>query len=137
MNIEERVKKALESRKKGYNCCQAVLCAFEDKYDMSESDMLKVSEGFGGGMGIMSVCGAVTGMVIVGGLEHADGNTEKNTTKQITRKAIVKMQKEFEEKNKSLICSELKGVDTGVMLRSCDGCVEDAIRIVDNYLGEK
>lgn len=135
--VNDRVKRALESRKKGYNCCQAVLCAFEDRYEISESDLLKVSEGFGGGMGIMSVCGAVSAMVIVAGLEKADGNTEKNTTKKETKDVAVAMQKKFEEMNKSLICKELKGVDTKVMLRSCDGCIEDAVRIVCEYLGEE
>ena len=138
MNIEERVKIAEESRKRGYNCCQAVLCAFSDKYDdFTESQMLKVAEGFGGGMGLLSVCGAVPGMVMVAGLENADGNTEKNTTKGATRKIAVDFQNKFKEKNQSLICSELKGVETKKVLRSCEGCIEDAIRIVGEYLGEK
>ncbi|MCI7442072.1 MAG: C-GCAxxG-C-C family protein, partial [Clostridium sp.] len=41
---------------------------------------------------------------------------------------------EFREKNTSVICRELKGVDTNVVLRSCDGCIEDAARIAYNVL---
>ena len=138
MNIEKRFQIAEESRKRGYNCCQAVICAYSDRYDdITESQMLKFAEGFGSGMGLLSVCGAVTGMVMLAGLENANGSTEKNTTKGVTRKVAIDLQNKFKEKNKSLICSELKGVETKKVLRSCEGCIEDAIRIVGEYLGEK
>ena len=41
---------------------------------------------------------------------------------------------EFEKKNGSIVCRELKGIDTGKVLRSCDGCIEDGIRILGEYL---
>ena len=44
------------------------------------------------------------------------------------------MVKKFEEKNGTIICRELKGVDTGKLIRDCDGCVEDAATIVDEYM---
>ena len=47
------------------------------------------------------------------------------------------VQKEFEEKNGSGICSELKGINTGKVLRSCDGCVADAAEIAEKYLYSK
>jgi hypothetical protein len=40
----------------------------------------------------------------------------------------------FEQKNKSIICKEIKGVETGEVLRSCDGCIEDAVAILDELL---
>ena len=45
----------------------------------------------------------------------------------------------FEEKNGSVFCRELKGKDTGVVLRSCAGCIEDAAEIAEDILktGEK
>lgn len=42
----------------------------------------------------------------------------------------------FQEMNNSIICREIKGVDTGIVLRSCDGCVEDAAGIIEEYLAE-
>ena len=51
-----------------------------------------------------------------------------------TIKKVRQMAKEFEEKNKSLICRELKGIDTGTPLRSCPGCIEDAVRIIGEHL---
>ena len=45
--------KALELHAKGYNCAQAVACAFSDQVDMDEDQLFKVMEGFGAGMGGM------------------------------------------------------------------------------------
>ena len=54
---------------KGYNCAQAVVCAFIDLTNVSETDALRASSSFGGGMGRMrEVCGAVSGMFMVAGL---------------------------------------------------------------------
>ena len=36
--------------------------------------------------------------------------------------------------NESVICRELKGVETGTVLRSCTGCIEDAVKIVEKYI---
>ena len=73
LSVDERVTLALENKEvKGYNCAQAVVCAFKDKYDLPESVLFRVSEGFGLGMGAESVCGAVTAMSILTGLENSD-----------------------------------------------------------------
>ena len=48
-------------------------------------------------------------------------------------KAKVMMEK-FAEKNSSVICKELKGLTGGPVLRTCDGCIEDAARLVAEYL---
>ena len=126
MKTEERKQIAIESRKRGYSCSQAVTCAFKDRYGIDESTLLKISEGFGGGIaGTKGVCGAVTAMVLLAGLENADGNTEKVTSKQDTYKIGSEFMDAFEEKNGSVICSKLKGLDGGEMLRSCNGCIED------------
>ena len=50
---------------------------------------------------------------------------------------IMYLLKEFEEKNGSTICSVIKGVETKKVLRSCDGCVEDATAIVEKYMEGK
>ena len=40
----------------------------------------------------------------------------------------------FQKKNGSVICHEIKGVDTGKVLRSCDGCIADAVEFLQEYL---
>ena len=44
------------------------------------------------------------------------------------------IKKAFIEKNQTTRCRELKGIDTGKVLRSCDGCIEDAARIANQVL---
>ena len=64
----DRVTRAVENHKKGYNCAQAVLCAFSDITDLTEDQLFRLSEAFGGGMGgTKGVCGAVSAMVFLAG----------------------------------------------------------------------
>ena len=52
---------AVEKFKKGYNCCQAVACAYCEELGVKEEDMFRITEGFGSGMGgLKDTCGAVT-----------------------------------------------------------------------------
>jgi len=128
----ERAEKAIENHKKGYNCAQAVLCAFCDKTDFTEDQLFKISEAFGGGMGgTQGVCGAVSAMVFLAGIEKSIGvENIPNTNKANSYKFARELMGEFYNKNKSIMCSELKGEN----LRSCDGCIEDAVKILEKYL---
>lgn len=126
-----RVKKALENHKRGYNCAQAVLCAFSDVTDFCEDQLFRISEGFGFGMGTQGTCGAVSAMVFLAGLENSVGVDEiPNTNKKESYKLSKELINTFEEKNKSIICAQIKGEN----LRSCDGCIEDAVRIFEEKL---
>ncbi len=122
---------ALENHNKGYNCAQAVICAFADKTDFTEDQLFRLSEGFGFGMGTQGTCGAVSAMVFLAGLEKSAGvdkipETNKKESYALARELI----EAFEEKNKSTICKEIKGNN----LRSCDGCIEDAVKILEEKL---
>lgn len=132
--MNEKAQKALENHHKGYNCAQSVACAFADELGMDEKEIFRLMEGFGFGMGCMEVCGAVSGMTAAAGLRESDGNLDAPASKKASYKASRKMVDAFKEKNGSVICKEIKGVETGKVLRSCDGCVEDAAEIVDKYL---
>lgn len=133
--MSDQVARALENHKKGMNCCQAVACAFSQEVGVDEQILFKAGEGFGAGMGGMEcTCGAVSGAVLLAGMKNSSGDAAsptKGKTYQLS-KAIVR---DFEEKNGSVICKELKGVETKKVLRSCDGCIEDAVRIVQKVLG--
>lgn len=128
--MDERIKRAHDNHKKGYNCAQSVICAYSDLLGVDEETLFKLSEGFGLGMGMMATCGAVTGMFMAAGLVNSSGDLSACNTKPETMKVIKQLREAFEQKNGSLICRELKGVDTKKVLRSCDGCIEDAVRII-------
>ena len=61
-----RAERAAEYHKKGYNCAQAIVCAFCDKAGLDEETAFKVSEGLGLGVSdTYGTCGAVTGMLLL------------------------------------------------------------------------
>lgn len=133
--MNTRTEKALENHKKQYNCCQAVACAFCDLVGVEEETMFKLAEGFGLGMGGMEgTCGAVSGAILVAGMKNSTGNLEAPNSKGKTYQLSKEITKEFLEKNKSIICKELKGVETKQPLRSCDGCIHDAAAILEEIL---
>ena len=127
-----RCEKAVEYHKKGCNCAQAVVCAFADKIGMEEDVLFRLSEAFGGGMGgTGNVCGAASGMVFVAGALKSKGiNNLPETNKKESYEFAAKLLKDFEEKIGSLICGEIKCKN----LRSCDGCIEDAVKILEEKL---
>ena len=130
-----RAERAAEYHKKGYNCAQVVLCAYADELGMDEETLFRISEGFGAGMGgMMETCGAVTAMFMALGLANSSGDLQACDTKAQTMGKVRELAAKFKEKNGSIVCRELKGIDTGKVLRSCDGCIEDGIRILGEYL---
>jgi len=135
ITMEERIAKSMELHKKGYNCCQAVACAFLDKTDLDEETMFRLTEGFGLGMGGMKgTCGAISGAVVLAGLKNSTGNLEKPDSKGATYKLSKQIVNEFIEKNQSIVCKEIKGVETGEVLRSCNGCIKDAVILAGKIL---
>ena len=134
-SIEERVAEIKNKHTRGYNCAQIVLCSYAEELGIDEETLFRISEGFGAGMGgMMQTCGAVTAMFMALGLANSSGDLQACDTKPQTMKKVRELAAEFEKKNGSIVCRELKGIDTGKVLRSCDGCIEDGIRILGEYL---
>lgn len=134
-SIEERVAEIKDKHTRGYNCAQIVLCSYAEELGIDEETLFRISEGFGAGMGgMMQTCGAVTAMFMALGLANSSGDLQACDTKTQTMKKVRELAAEFEKKNGSIVCRELKGIDTGKVLRSCDGCIEDGIRILGEYL---
>ena len=134
-SIEERVAEIKDKHTRGYNCAQIVLCSYAEELGIDEETLFRISEGFGAGMGgMMQTCGAVTAMFMALGLANSSGDLQACDTKTQTMEKVRELAAEFEKKNGSIVCRELKGIDTGKVLRSCDGCIEDGIRILGEYL---
>ena len=133
----DRVEKALENQRMGCNCSQAIGCAFCDIAGIDEGQMFGLMEGFGlGGGDMQGTCGAVSGAAAVIGMLTSSCTPESPVTKQKTMKAVRALAASFREKNGSTICKDLKGAETGKVLRSCSGCVEDAAKLLQEYIDE-
>ena len=97
--------------KQGYNCCQAVFCAFCQDFGINSETGLKLSSSFGGGMGGMrEVCGAVSGMFMVLGLKYGYCVSNDIDLKKQHYNLIQQAAKKFTEENGSIICKELLGI---------------------------
>ena len=131
----DRVKTAAEYHIQGYNCGQAVACAYCDLVGMDEATLFRAAEAFGAGMGGMeTTCGAVSGAVLLAGLKNSGGDLENPRTKGGSYRLSKQIVEEFQKKNTTVVCKELKGVETKQALRSCDGCIEDAAAIAERIL---
>lgn len=123
---------------KGYNCAQAVACAFCEDFGLRQEDVFRMAEGFGLGMGMMDMCGALSGMAMVVGMQNSVGNPDRGPlTKADTYRKVRELIADFTEQNGSHICRELKGVDTGKVLCPCSQCILDAVALTERYLAEQ
>lgn len=139
INLDKKVRVELAHRlhmEKRYNCAQAVSCTFADILNMDEADIFRAAEAFGLGMGAMGTCGAVSGMALVIGLLNSDGNIENPATKRKCYRLISECHERFEKKNGTVICRELKGIDTGKVIRGCNDCIGDAVEILCDVLNQ-
>ena len=66
MNHEEEAKRLFMQ---GYNCAQAVFCAFCDETGLDIDTAARMASSFGGGMGrLREVCGTVSGALLALGI---------------------------------------------------------------------
>ncbi len=123
----ERAKKAVEYNQGRNNCCQSVLLAYEDRLNMTEEELCALGAAFGAGMGCMeATCGALCGAQMALGMLKYDGRPVGAEARTIL--------KEFTERAGASICKELKGIETGRVLCSCDNCVKHAVEILEEHL---
>lgn len=119
---------ALEYRAKGLNCAQSVVLAFKDLVNYSEEELLKITQGFGTGIGgsTLGTCGAITGADIIINLMSSDRPTAMKRSKELIER--------FYAQNGSVTCRVLKGIDTGKVLRTCNDAITDAVVFTEEIL---
>lgn len=146
--IEERVTRATDNFKAGYNCSQSVVAAYADLYGYSKEQALKMSASFGGGIGRMrQTCGAACGMFMLAGLATGSTEADDRVGKSRNYKTVQSLAEKFKAENGSLICAELLGlvkpegsseaeVRTAQYYkkRPCVKMVETAARLFGEYL---
>lgn len=110
--LDNKPEYAVKLFKEGYNCSQAVLCAYCKELGVDFETALKLSSSFGGGMGrLREVCGAVSGMFMVAGLKYGYIDPKDRALKQKHYELIQDLAQRFKEKNGSIVCRELLGLD--------------------------
>ena len=152
--LDERVQRAVDNFMAGYGCCQSVVAAFSDLYGLDETMAKRIGAGFGGGVGRMRMmCGAVSGIVILVGLDCGQTDGSDREGKSACYKVVQDLLEKSRQENGSIICAEILGLkghekakDSYVAsprtaeyykTRPCAAKVESAARIFANYLKEK
>ena len=134
----------------GYNCAQAVVCAFDDLTGLDRETAARLASSFGGGMGRMrEVCGTVSGALLVLGLARGYADPTSQEAKKAHYARVREFARRFREQNGSIICRELlQGVETtpGVdpeprtaeyyARRPCPNLAWQAAHILDEMLSE-
>ena len=120
IDVEERVEKAKRLFKEGgYNCCQAVVLAYNDVFDLDDKTAASIASGFGGGMGRMrEVCGSVSGMVFLSGLISPADNPSDKGARTANYALVQEVAGEFKAINGSIICRELLGLSACTQTQS-------------------
>ena len=152
--LEERVQRAVDNFMDGYGCCQSVVAAFADLYGLDDTLAKKVAAGFGGGVGrLRMMCGAVSGIVMLVGLDCGQTEGSDREGKSACYKVVQELLEKSKADNGSLICAEilgLKGYEKAqnsyvasartaeyYKTRPCAAKVESAARIFAEYLKSK
>lgn len=149
--IENRVIRATDNFKAGYNCSQSVVAAYADLYDFTTEQALKMSASFGGGIGRMrQTCGAACGLFQLVGLDCGTVAADDRAGKSHNYAVVQSLAERFKSENGSLICSELLGLrkpegspeaevrtEAYYKKRPCVKMVKTAARIFGQYLLEK
>ena len=136
----------------GYNCAQAVFCAFTDVTGLDMATAARLSSSFGGGLGrLREVCGAVSAASMVLGLVKGYDVPGDRALKAQHYALVRDFAARFREATGSINCRALL-IQAGVMAetggepdertpeyyekRPCPNLVWQAARILDEMLGE-
>lgn len=144
----KRAEKAVELFGQGYNCSQAVFCAFADEFGFDEETAMRISIGFGGGFGrLREVCGAFSACTMLAGLANKSKLEDASEAKKEAYKEVRFLKEEFEKRNGSFICRDLLGLsgpseshvpeertEHYKKTRPCEEIVRDAALIMEEYL---
>ena len=105
-----------------FNCCQSVLVAFAEDMGLTEQQAFDLGANFGSGMRCGSVCGTLTGALMVLGMKGYD---EEQSTAFLRK---------FREDHGEINCAALlkKSHDAGIPRKEhCDGLVFEVVQMLD------
>lgn len=146
--MEQNIRNSINIAKKyraetAANCAQTVFLAFAEKTGVTEQQAFAIGSCFGGGMSVGSVCGAITGALMVLGILYpaVDGETKK-ANRAITKEFIRRFNEQFNNINcnKLLSAGVLQGTPIATELldggKHCELMIYTAIELLWNYLAE-
>ena len=91
----------------GLSCSQAVLVAFCDVYNVDKQIALRLSAGFGGGVKVGEICGAVSGAIMVVGLRYGQVDGEDKEARRVSDERVREFLQLFRKRNGHITCRDL------------------------------
>ncbi len=92
----------------GYNCAQAVFCAFTDLTGLDLETAARLSSSFGGGVGrLREICGTVSGALLALGMICGYSDPGDYRAKAEHYHLVQEYARRFREKNGTIVCREL------------------------------
>ncbi len=134
----------------GYNCAQSVFYSFCEILKMDKNIALKISSGFGAGMGRKGeICGAVTGGIMVIGSKFGRGEKDDQSFSETTYRKTIELMDSFTRKYQTCLCRQLlNGCDLTTeegrkqfkekyfRNKICRGYVKSVVEIVEDLLNQ-
>lgn len=141
---------AVNTFSNGFNCSQSVLSTYAKYFNLSQELAFKIACGFGAGFGReQEVCGAVSGAIMVLGLEFGKSKIHEKALKEKTYVLVRELISNFKKMHQTINCKELLKCDLNTedgkkkfhkeKLETvvCEKCVKDAVEILDKMLNYK
>ena len=145
--MTSRIETAVECFSKGFNCAQAVFSTYAPVFGIPEEQALRVSAGFGAGMGRMQeVCGAVAGAFMLIGCKYGMVAPLDAAAKEKTYALEKQFAQCFRGLNGSILCRDLLHCDlntpegkkiyteNNLLATVCTRCVRDAATLAEELL---
>ena len=138
--------KAVQTFDGGLNCAQSVLTPFLEKLNIDKSTVLKLSSGFGAGMGrLQETCGAMTGAYMVLGLKYGKYQPDDDSNEKVVE-LIQEFTKRFKNEHQHTTCRDLLNCDlnteegqayveqNNLHEEVCSKCVGDSVKILEDLI---
>ena len=104
--------KAVQLFQEGYNCSQSVFGAFAERYGIDRDTAMRLAASFGAGMGrLREVCGTVSAMCLIAGLESGSTDGADQGQKAANYIEVQELAAQFMEKYHTICCADLLHLD--------------------------
>lgn len=120
-----------EGKKRDLNCAETILYGANEAYGIGlDAKALKIASGFGGGMGLETVCGALTGSVMTFGLLFTrERGHESDFVENLNRELFARFEQEMGSTECRCLKEKHRTEETG-----CRNVILAAARILDEIV---
>lgn len=141
----DRAKIANDCYEAGYNCAQAVACAFVDVVGLPVEQLAGLLGTFGGGFRTGEICGVISGAAVVLGARWPHSAAEDAGAKALAGEKIRAFQEKFLSRFPAVDCRALKNLDAAAerspaaqrlgVEKTCGVYIVSAVELLEEMLG--